>query len=129
MVSRSLGIILLSGLLAACGAAAPATQPVAGDDPETTAVSQVLPNLLLESDGVVELRRTGWTGFVPAEFGAVLRPGDLVRIAQGGQAAVFCGDEATWEKAPSTLVGDGQEHGVPCESGRPPRPWPDAAAL
>ena len=129
MVSRSLCIVLLSGLLAACGVAAPATQPGEGGDPETTAVSQVLPNLLLESDGVVELRRTGWTGFMPAEFGTVLRPGDLVRIVQGGQAAVFCGDEATWEQTPSTLVGDGQEHGVPCESGRPPRPWPDVAAL
>jgi hypothetical protein len=127
--SRSIVILSLCGFLAACGAGAEPPAPIEGVAPETPSASQVLPNLLLEIDGAVELRRTGWAGFLPADFGAVLRPGDLVRVAEGGQAAVFCGDETTWAQAPSTLVGDGQEHGVPCGSGRPPRPWPDVAAL
>ena len=129
MGSRSVVILVMSGFLAACGAGRQATAPIETESREPSAVTQALPNLLLESNGVVGLRRAGWTSFLPADFGAVLRPGDLVRVAQGGQAAVFCGDEATWENGPSTLVGDGQEHGVPCESGRPPRPWPDVAAL
>lgn len=121
--------LMLSSLLAACAGGRQATAPTEGVSTESPASSQALPNLLLEVDGEVELRRTGWTDYLPAEFGAVIRTGDLVRVAQGSQAAVFCGDEASWEQGPAVLAGDGQEHGVPCESGRPPRPWPDVAAL
>jgi hypothetical protein len=129
MRRRFVVILVMCGFVFACGADPQPAEPIDGESPEPAAVTPALPNLLLERNGSVELRRAGWSGFLPIDFGAVLRPGDLVRVAQAGQATVFCGDEASWESAPATIVGDGQEHGVPCESGRPPRPWPDVAAL
>lgn len=122
-------LLMLCSLLAACGGARQVATPTEAASQETSVASHALPNLLLEPDAEVELRRAGWAGFGPAGFGTVLRPGDLVRVAEGGQADVFCGDQASWSQGPRRLTGDGQEHGVPCDSGRPPRPWPDVAAL
>lgn len=121
---RILLLLVLSISLTACGSD--------GGDASgevRTSSEQILPNLLLEVDGTVEIRRTGWSEFLPAAFGAILRQGDLVRLPEGGSAFVFCGDEAAWEAGPNSIPADGEAHGVPCESARPPRPWPDVAAL
>jgi hypothetical protein len=88
-----------------------------------------LPNLLVEVQGDVWLRRAGWGEFVPAGFGIAVFPGDLLRVDAGSVASVFCGDEASWEGGPEALSDDGMEHGIPCRAGRPPRPWTDVAAL
>lgn len=116
------GLLILTLLAVGCGS--PAAQT-----PSDVAAPALLPNLLVQVQGEVWLRRAGWNDFQPAGFGATVFPGDLVRVAEGATAAVFCGDEAAWEENPQSLPGDGAEHGVPCQAGRPPRPWPDAAAL
>ena len=120
MKRYAMRILLLLALilsLTACGSDG-------GDVPGEvrTATEQILPNLLLDVDGTVEIRRTGWSEFLPAAFGAILRQGDLVRLPEGGTAFVFCGDETAWETGPNEIPADGEAHGVPCESARPPRP-------
>jgi hypothetical protein len=88
-----------------------------------------LPNLLVQVEGEVWLRRVGWSDFLPAGFGVAVEPGDLLRVTEGSVAAVFCGDESLWEASPKPLPADEVEHSAPCQTGRPPRPWPDVAAL
>lgn len=127
-------ILILSALLIACSQGASpeptATVRAPEDAPSTgEAVPPVLPNLLVQAEGNVWLRRAGWADFLPAGFGVAVGPGDLLRVAEGGAAAVFCGDESMWEEGPASLAADGMEHGVPCQAGRPPRPWADVAAL
>jgi tetratricopeptide (TPR) repeat protein len=116
-LSRSI-LLLLALVVVSCGAVSP-----------TPAAPAALPNVLVEAQGQVWLRRAGWNGYQPAAFGAALAPGDLVRVAQGGSAAVFCGDAAQWAENPRLLPADGSEHSVPCQAGRPPRPWAELAAL
>ena len=133
----SLGLLLLlSGLVVACGATpTPAPEPVAPEPtasataPAEPAGPAVLPNLLVETEGDVWLRRVGWSEFLPAGFGITVQPGDLLRIPEGSVASVFCGDETLWEEGPKTLPDDDLEHTAPCQTGRPPRPWSDVAAL
>ncbi len=134
-------LLIVSGLVtSACGhEAAPTSAPTptvpasSGDKttapPAEPASPPVLPNLLIQAEGGVWLRRSGWIDFLPAGFGVVVEPGDLLRVAEGGTAAVFCGNESLWQEGPSSLSADGLEHGVPCQAGRPPRPWSDVAAL
>ena len=127
-------ILILSALLIACSQGASpeptATVRAQEDAPSTgEAVPPVLPNLLVQAEGNVWLRRAGWADFLPAGFGVAVGPGDLLRVAEGGAAAVFCGDESMWKEGPASLAADGMEHGVPCQAGRPPRPWADVAAL
>lgn len=112
-------------------ACAPPASPVTGLETINAGQSQgeSLPNLLVEVQGDVWLRRAGWGEFVPAGFGIAVFPGDLLRVDAGGVASVFCGDEASWEGGPEALSDDGMEHGIPCHAGRPPRPWTDVAAL
>ncbi|MBI9044713.1 MAG: tetratricopeptide repeat protein [Anaerolineaceae bacterium] len=122
-------IFVLGSSLTGCKSA---NNPNDSDESELsnqTSSTLILPNFLVEIEGQAEIRRAGWNKYLPANFGTTLNPGDLIRIAEGGQATVFCGDENSWEQGSKELVGDGQEHGVPCESGRPPRPWPDVVAL
>ena len=97
--------------------------------PVEPAGSPVLPNLLVEAQGEVWLRRVGWSEFLPAGFGIAVQPGDLLRVPGGSVASVFCGDETLWEVGPKALPDDGLEHTAPCQTGRPPRPWSDVAAL
>jgi hypothetical protein len=133
--SASLGLLLLlSALVAACGATSmPAPEPVALESatasPAQAAGPPVLPNLLVEAQGEVWLRRVGWSEFLPAGFGVAVQPGDLLRIPEGSVASVFCGDETLWESGPKALPTDDLEHTAPCQTGRPPRPWSDVAAL
>lgn len=116
-----LSMVLLVLVAASCGGAVPAPTPAAN--------AVLLPNMLVEAQGQVLLRRAGWNDYQPAVFGAALEPGDLLRVAAGGSAAVFCGDTAQWAENPRTLQADGSEHSVPCQAGRPPRPWSEVAAL
>ncbi|MDY6876728.1 MAG: hypothetical protein SWK90_11080 [Chloroflexota bacterium] len=121
-----LGLLLVaSGLMAvACGQASTPVPATTGQTSEPA-----LPNLLVQAEGEVWLRRAGWSDFLPVGFGVAVAPGDLLRVAEGSIGVIFCGDETTWEKGPSSLLADGLEHGVPCQTGRPPRPWADVAAL
>jgi len=132
MWTSLISILIVSGLLVACNRGA-SPEPAATAQNGTPSPDQtsppVLPNLLVQAEGDVWLRRAGWIDFLPAGFGVAVGPGDLVRVAEGGSAAVFCGDESTWEAGPASLAADGLEHGVPCQAGRPPRPWADVAAL
>jgi len=118
-IMAGMALLLLAG---GCGPAEPTDPPQTGED-------AVLPNIVVQVEGQVLLRRVGWEDFLPAGFGTVVGPGDLLQVPDGAQAAVFCGDIALWDEGPQTLPGDGAEHGVPCQAGRPPRPWPDVAAL
>lgn len=112
------GLLLIGfGLMGACR---PSPRPTP---------APVLPNRLVRVEGKVWLRRVGWRDFLPAGFGVVVRPGDLLRVAEGSVAAVFCGEASLWEANPRLLPADGAEHSVPCPAGRPPRPWPDVSAL
>lgn len=127
-------ILIASCLIVACsqGSSPEPTATVQTQDgaPSTKVTSPpVLPNLLVQAEGKVSLRRSGWIDFLPVGFGVAVEPGDLLRVAEGGTAAVFCGDESKWEAGPASLAADGLEHGVPCQAGRPPRPWADVAAL
>ena len=84
----SLGLLLLlCGMVVACGGTpTPAPGPVAPEPvatvPAEAAGPAVLPNLLVESEGEVWLRRVGWSEFLPAGFGIAVQPGDLLRIMQ-----------------------------------------------
>jgi len=121
--------LLVTCLAAACGATpTPAPEAIA-TAPAETGAPPVLPNLLVEAEGDVWLRRIGWNEFLPAGFGTAVQPGDLLRIPEGSLASVFCGDETLWDAGPKTLPDDGLEHTAPCQTGRPPRPWSDVAAL
>lgn len=118
------GWLLAAGmLLAACGQAGTPTLPSEEKEPS------LLPNLLVSAEGNVWLRRPGWSDFLPAGFGVSVAPGDLLRVEPGGLAAIFCGAQALWADGPQDLQADGAEHGIPCQSGHPPRPWPDVGAL
>ena len=121
-----LGLLLIaSGLMAvACGQASTPMPAPTGQTSEPA-----LPNLLVQAEGEVWLRRAGWSDFLPAGFGVAVAPGDLLRVAEGSTGTIFCGDETMWEQGPNSLLADGLEHGVPCQAGRPPRPWSDVAAL
>jgi len=121
--------LLLTCLLAACGAASTPASEATATTPAETEGPPVLPNLLVEAEGDVWLRRVGWSEFLPAGFGIAVQPGDLIRIPEGSVVSVFCGDETLWDAGPKTLPDDGLEHTAPCQTGRPPRPWSDVAAL
>ena len=121
--------LLITCLVAACGAASTPAPVVTATAPAESGEPPVLPNLLVEAEGDVWLRRVGWTEFLPAGFGIAVQPGDLLRIPEGSAVSVFCGDEMLWDAGPQTLPDDGLEHAAPCQAGRPPRPWSDVAAL
>ena len=56
-----------------------------------------------------------------------MEPGDLLRV-EGGQAAIFCGNEAEWDSGPRPLTA-GKNNGVPCLAGRSARSAPDLTRL
>ena len=125
-----LGLILAFVLLVvACSERTTPTPDQTVGTPEERASLSILPNVLVQAEGEIWLRREGWSDFVPVGFGGTVDTGDLLRVAEGGAVAVFCGDDLMWDSGPLQLPADGIEHGIPCETGRPPRPWPDVAAL
>jgi hypothetical protein len=126
-MNKNLSIALLIFLVSNLSAC---SSPKVIEEAGTNDVSQIqLPNILIKAEGNIMLRRTGWSGFFPVGFGAILNPGDLVRVEDGGIAEIFCGDDSTWDEGSLSLNADGDEHGIPCQSGAPPRPWADVAAL
>jgi hypothetical protein len=107
-------------------------EPPAGEEQVRTEGQEPtgeLPNYLVQAEGSIQLRREGWNGFFPTGFGTLVQPGDLLRVTDGSLASVFCGSDGVWDQGLVALAADGVEHGVPCQSGRPPRPWTDTAAL
>jgi len=83
--------------------------PAEPTDPPQTGEDAVLPNIVVQVEGQVLLRRVGWEDFLPAGFGTVVGPGDLLQVPDGAQAAVFCGDIALWDEGPQTLPGDASD--------------------
>lgn len=85
--------ILLLLLLAQCEneTVAPTALPATA---EQSARSTVNPNagvhFLLDSTGDVAIKRYGWAEYIPASYGAVLRPDDLLKV--NGEADVLCAD-------------------------------------
>lgn len=65
-------------------------------------------HLLVAAQGVVLLRRAGWSVPVPVGPGAVLRRGDLLSVPAGGRATVACAN-LTLQEPPV-----GRFSGVPC---------------
>ena len=122
-------LLVLVMFLAACGTSDPTSAPSGNEAPEHANLTASLSNYLVDVVGEIEVRRIGWKTFVPASFGTLLKPGDLIRVSDGSTAAVVCGEESMWDQGPAALSGGGEEYGVPCQTGRPPRPWPDVAAL
>ena len=87
----------------------------------------VLPNLLVqvegevEGEGEVEVIRKGKSDIlVPISLGAELEPGDTLML-KSGQAAIFCGDETSWDTNPISLP-VGRHFKVTCSKGRVPFP-------
>ncbi len=95
--------------------------------PATPAAPSILPNELVMAEGQVTVKRREATDFVSVGVGTQLEPGDLLRV-EGGNAAIFCGNETLWDSGPITLTA-GKSHGVPCLAGRSPRSAPDLTRL
>ncbi len=118
-------LMLFAVMLAGCGTSTtprvvPSTLPPAADHIR-------LPNMLVSVNGQVVIRHPGSTEYTPATLGTKVEPGDTLRVLTGS-AAIFCGDEALWDKSPFPLR-PGRDLGVPCTLGRPPRPLPDLTLL
>jgi len=78
----------------------------------TTPAAESGPNLLVTTQGTVELKREGWRGYVPVAFGTVIRWGDLIRPSTGQVVTIICAD--------LTLRTVDQESGCPCQPGTLP---------
>jgi hypothetical protein len=57
-----------------------------------TPVPELGPNLLVETQGRVSLKREGWTDYVPVSFGVEVRRGDLLRPDEGQEVKILCAD-------------------------------------
>jgi len=58
----------------------------------------VLTGYLIASEGNVELKRVGWSGFHPVTAGTRLEIKDQVRLASDAKATILCTDfETTWQ--------------------------------
>jgi hypothetical protein len=49
-------------------------------------------NFLVDVEGVVELKRQGWTDYIPVTFGTRLEWGDIVRVSDTASAVLACAD-------------------------------------
>ena len=67
-------------------------------------------NLLVAVEGEVQLKRDGWSGYVPVGFGTIIQYDDLLQV--DGTATVVCGDFSRY------LVGN---HLVSAGTCRPPQ--------
>lgn len=79
--------------------------------PTPTSIPDLGPNLLIETQGPVSLKREGWIEYVPASFGVEVRRGDLVRPDKGQEVKILCAD--------LSLKTVNQESGCPCEVEEP----------
>ena len=96
------------------------------NDNDTGHSETILPNMLIQADSIVTIRREQTTVFITATIGTELQIRDTIDI-KDGNAAVFCGNEALWSETPHELKNP--RDGVPCLEGRPPRPVPDVSGL
>lgn len=91
------------------------------------AATPQLPNLLIALDAQVMVRRQGATQFLPTTLGATVEPGDTL-LLNAGEAGIFCGAESEWARSPLSLP-LGENAGVSCSFGRPPRPEPNLSGV
>lgn len=84
---------------------------------QSDAPPPVLPNMLVEVDGEVEVVRQGGSAIpVPIALGAELQLGDRLYL-KSGQAAIFCGNETLWASSPISLP-LGKHFKLTCQEGR-----------
>jgi hypothetical protein len=119
-------LILLAILALGC---APATAPAVLPSTPLSELppGQILPNLIVLEEGEIQVRRHGSNRPVRVGLGAEVSVGDILRVIEG-EAWVFCGNENGLEQSFYT-VQPGNDYGVPCSSGRAPRPLPGVTAL
>ncbi len=86
----------------------------------------VLPNMLVEVTGEVQVLRKGRSDWVPITLGAELQPGNTLLVS--GEAAVFCGNETQWEASPKP-VPNNKNYTVTCSEGRVPSPEPSTSLV
>jgi len=79
-------------------------------------------NLAVFIEGQVSVKRKGWTSYAPVVFGASLRPGDLLRLADSSRAKVVCSDLTLRDISPGIV-------GVPCEGAKPLLRRPDGSLI
>jgi hypothetical protein len=80
---RTMALLILAAGVWGCGGQG---------KPTPTPVSEAGPNLLVESEGKVSLKRKGWRDYVPVSFGVEVRRGDLVRPDEGQEIRILCAD-------------------------------------
>jgi hypothetical protein len=119
-------LILLAILALGCTpAAAPVVMP--STPASELPPAPILPNLIVLEDGEIQVRRHGSNRPVRVGLGAEVNIGDILRVIEG-KAWVICGNETGLEQSFYT-VQPGNDYGVPCSSGRSPRPLPGVTAL
>jgi hypothetical protein len=84
----SLTYLLALSLLSACAGSSPALAPAQRSGTPNPAFA----GLIVDVSGDAALKRQGWQDYAPAAFGAVVRRGDLVRVAGSSRAIVACSD-------------------------------------
>lgn len=79
-MKRLFSLVMVSVVIAATsnGCAKPTPEPVEG------------PNLLVALEGDVQVKREGWSDYIPVGFGTLVLYGDLLQV--DGTASVLCGD-------------------------------------
>ncbi len=112
------GVLILAGVACEEGTPGPTAEGRAVATPVPTPASAILPNLLIQTEGQVALRRLDWYDYRPAPFGVELQPGDLLRIGPGGRALIFCGEIGILDQNPIPM-GEGDHQPIPCSSWRP----------
>jgi hypothetical protein len=101
VINRVLIGLVLVGLVG-CGSTPPTVR--------TPADNSV--HFLVAAQGVVSVKREGWSAYAPALFGTTLHYGDLLRLDASAQATVVCAD-LTVANVPSGA------NGVPCKVAQP----------
>jgi len=69
-------------------------------------------NLVVFVEGQVDIKRKGWTNYVPVVFGTRLRQGDLVHLEAPSRAKVVCSDLTLHDISAGTF-------GIPCVTAQP----------
>lgn len=113
MKLKHLQILILTAMLfcTSCNPSAINTTPTAPPTP-------MLPGhaLLIIEKGEVQLKRSGWTKYYPASFGAVLYRGDLLQPSSNAEIFVVCEDLLVW----NVPAGEPSGVGAGCPQGAEP---------
>jgi hypothetical protein len=89
-----------------------------GDGPEEIPAG---PNLLIETQGEVHLKRDGWKDYVPVSFGVEVQRGDLIRPGDEQPVTILCAD--------LSLHTIEREKGCPCKVEEPVLTYGDTRLL